>query len=370
MKYLIILLFAVTISLAYGQVEMMPAFNYQALVLNGTDQSAESVCDQAVTISAELYQGNNMIGSEEHQTTTDCYGIVDLQIGTQGLHLEGVDWTNGPYNMQLKYIFAGGEQIVGNQVLNYVPYALYAPQSGDGVDTIITNDEGNPVLVLNNGDEITLLKDGVYCWDLNSNGQKDLDSEDSNGDGVVDRLDCRGDQGSTGLACWDLNGNGTVDPELEDVNGDGMVNVEDCRGMKGMSGETGNPGPQGLEGPQGVQGPKGDTGDRGPVGPTGPQGEAGPAGPQGPAGASKLIAFGTFGRSGNKEHGTNNISASLNRSSYVIDVSGKSLSSSNCTVQVTPIGATSSLGISFSDGDVLASFSAAVSGFSVCIFMQ
>jgi hypothetical protein len=38
-----------------------------------------------------------------------------------------------------------------------------------------------------------------------------------------------GEDGEDGLPCWDTNGNGEPDPE-EDTNGDGVVDVEDCRG--------------------------------------------------------------------------------------------------------------------------------------------
>lgn len=38
-----------------------------------------------------------------------------------------------------------------------------------------------------------------------------------------------GDQGPPGLACWDLNGNGQPDPDTEDLNGDGVVDVHDCQ---------------------------------------------------------------------------------------------------------------------------------------------
>jgi len=37
--------------------------------------------------------------------------------------------------------------------------------------------------------------DGISCWDLNGNGVADLDTEDTNGDGVVDALDCQGEPG-------------------------------------------------------------------------------------------------------------------------------------------------------------------------------
>ena len=95
---------------------------------------------------------------------------------------------------------------------------------------------------------------GLPCWDLNANGVGDLE-EDFNGDGNYDALDCRGlqgPQGETGTAgrdgvdgingidgqdgadgldgrdCWDFNGNGIGDAE-EDTNGDGVVDVLDCK---------------------------------------------------------------------------------------------------------------------------------------------
>ncbi|UCD92152.1 MAG: collagen-like protein [Methanobacteriota archaeon] len=40
--------------------------------------------------------------------------------------------------------------------------------------------------------------DGTACWDLNENGQKDVATEDINGDTVVDVLDCTGAQGPQG----------------------------------------------------------------------------------------------------------------------------------------------------------------------------
>jgi hypothetical protein len=39
---------------------------------------------------------------------------------------------------------------------------------------------------------------GRDCWDLNENGVKDLATEDANGDGRVDVLDCKGAQGVAG----------------------------------------------------------------------------------------------------------------------------------------------------------------------------
>jgi hypothetical protein len=92
-----------------------------------------------------------------------------------------------------------------------------------------------------------------------------------------------------------VNNNGFADPG-EDTNGDGILNSLDCRGSdgsagpqgpQGQAGPTGAQGPVGSAGPAGAQGPTGPSGpqgEQGPVGPSGPTGSQGPVGPQGPAG--------------------------------------------------------------------------------------
>ena len=97
--------------------------------------------------------------------------------------------------------------------------------------------------------------DGIHCWDLDADSICDRDTEDSNGDGECDVLDCQGAQGEPGL-----------------------------QGDQGPAGPQGETGPQGPQGEQGPKGDKGDTGATGPTGPQGPQGDQGDQGPQGEAG--------------------------------------------------------------------------------------
>ena len=52
-----------------------------------------------------------------------------------------------------------------------------------------------------------------------------------------------GENGQDGIACWDLNGNGIADTDSgdsEDINGDGTVDVLDCQGATGQDGQPGN----------------------------------------------------------------------------------------------------------------------------------
>ena len=48
-----------------------------------------------------------------------------------------------------------------------------------------------------------------------------------------------GPAGSAGLSCWDLNMNGVADLDTEDTNEDGLVNTLDCRGEDGEDGSSG-----------------------------------------------------------------------------------------------------------------------------------
>ncbi|MGW8370118.1 MAG: OmcA/MtrC family decaheme c-type cytochrome, partial [Gammaproteobacteria bacterium] len=62
-------------------------------------------------------------------------------------------------------------------------------------------------------------------------------------DGDDGRDGTDGTDGATGLSCWDLNENGIKDFPDEDTNGDGVIDVNDCRGdaAAGGSGDLSDP---------------------------------------------------------------------------------------------------------------------------------
>ena len=51
-----------------------------------------------------------------------------------------------------------------------------------------------------------------------------------------------GSPGADGTACWDLNGNGVGDLDSEDLDGDGVVDLVDCSGLDGDDGDDGQDG--------------------------------------------------------------------------------------------------------------------------------
>ncbi|MGD9340852.1 MAG: OmcA/MtrC family decaheme c-type cytochrome [Chromatiales bacterium] len=61
-------------------------------------------------------------------------------------------------------------------------------------------------------------------------------------DGDDGRDGADGMDGATGLSCWDLNENGIKDFPDEDTNGDGVIDVNDCRGEDAVAGDLSDPG--------------------------------------------------------------------------------------------------------------------------------
>ncbi len=106
--------------------------------------------------------------------------------------------------------------------------------------------------------------------------------------GAMGDMGDMGDMGKDGVSCWDLNSDRVCSAD-EDIDLSGTCDVHDCTavpvpGPAGPQGATGPQGPAGPTGPQGPQGPQGATGAQGPAGATGAQGPQGATGPMGPIG--------------------------------------------------------------------------------------
>ncbi|MDP2691325.1 MAG: DUF4215 domain-containing protein [bacterium] len=83
--------------------------------------------------------------------------------------------------------------------------------------------------------------DGVNCWDLNANGLCEIASEDKNGDGVCDALDCKGLQGPSGTyvsgVTVDLSGSLVLTLSDGTVIDAGVV--KGSNGIDGLDGASG-----------------------------------------------------------------------------------------------------------------------------------
>jgi hypothetical protein len=92
-----------------------------------------------VGIKISLLQGSatgQEVYAETHATTTNPYGLVDLQIGTGTAttgQFDTIAWGAGPYYLQLAVDLTGGANyaVMGTTQMLSVPYALYA-EEGSG----------------------------------------------------------------------------------------------------------------------------------------------------------------------------------------------------------------------------------------------
>ncbi len=106
------------------------AFKYQAIVRNN---KGTIIANKSVEIQISILQGTvsgTAVFSEKHTSTTNQFGLVNLEIGN-GILVSGgfssINWANGPYF--IKVVVNGTE--LGTTPLLSVPYAKYADKAGN-----------------------------------------------------------------------------------------------------------------------------------------------------------------------------------------------------------------------------------------------
>ena len=332
--------------MSFGQAP--ESFNYQAVV---RDAGGIILNNQPVGMRLTVQQGSiggTAVYTETFTSTTNDYGLVNLEIGT-GTSTDDfstIDWANGPYFMETAVDVSGGTNysVMGTSQLMSVPYALYAKTSGNGEGPQgdqgptgpqgpqgvqgPTGQNGNGIVSsTDNGDGTFTLTytDGSSFTTSNLTGPQGIQGLQ----GATGQQGIQGNAGAQGLT--GANGNGiasTID------NGDGTFtliytdgssfttsNLTGPQGIQGLQGATGQQGIQGNAGAQGLTGANGngiastiDNGDgtftliytdgssfttsnltgpqgiQGLQGATGQQGIQGNAGAQGTAGADGLDA--------------------------------------------------------------------------------
>ena len=275
MRTFTLLLFSCMLFL--GTMQAQNAIRYQAVAF---DANGAILANQEISILFTIYEGNPSAGNfsyiESHQPTTTASGGFDLEIGNGNSvagSFDGIDWFDDSHFLEVSIDPTGNNDFTVIGVTEFLssPYALYATEAiygprgpqgttGPSGPTGRQGDAGDP------GPTTTV---DFSCWDNNLNGIQDA-NEDTNGDGVVNALDCQGTVGAAGL--------------------DGAPGEQGDPGPAGPDGLPGPPGPPGPQGPQGFPGvgggPQGPQGPQGPAGPQGLPGERGFQGPDGPAGTA------------------------------------------------------------------------------------
>lgn len=148
-------------------------FKYQAVA---RDLSGNILATQAVSFQISILQGSatgSSVYTETHATTTNSFGLVNLEIGN-GTLISGdfttIDWGTNSYFVQIEMDETGGTSynMMGTSQLLSVPYALYAENSGDTTKWKLNGDS----LYYNNGNVgINTLSPRAYLH-VNSSSNK------------------------------------------------------------------------------------------------------------------------------------------------------------------------------------------------------
>nr|NQU93666.1 hypothetical protein [Bacteroidota bacterium] len=142
-KYLLIILL---IGLNAAILAQAPhAFNFQTIVRN---ESGQVVPLQDVTLLFSIRQGNptgEIVYQEQHMVATNSQGLINLSIGT-GEVLVGafdqINWQKGDFWLeeQIDIGNTGNFQVFGTVQLLSVPYAKHANTSGNGIQSMTTEE--------------------------------------------------------------------------------------------------------------------------------------------------------------------------------------------------------------------------------------
>lgn len=157
------------------QAQTPQTINYQAIIRSN---SGTAVVNQAVSLRFTIYDGSpsgpSLFG-ETHSTTTNAFGLVNLQIGGGSVlfgSMSGVNWSSGSKYLQVEVDISGGNSYtsLGATQLVAVPYALHAQTvsssnavtqltAGNGIN--VSNPTGNTTVGANyggDGSAITLSR--------------------------------------------------------------------------------------------------------------------------------------------------------------------------------------------------------------------
>ena len=151
-------------------------FKYQAVVRDGSNAILPS---QAVGMQIVVQQGTaggTAVYTETFSTSTNTYGLVNLEIGTGSTvdDFSTIDWANGPYFIETSIDVTGGTtySVMGTSQLMSVPYALHAKTAENTFSGDYNDLSNQPTVPVNTSD---LTNDSGFITNAN-----DADADTTN----------------------------------------------------------------------------------------------------------------------------------------------------------------------------------------------
>lgn len=205
----------------------------QAICYQGgaTDAEGAPLTTQNISIRASVVSGNAngpVEWSESHTTTTDEFGLFNVDIGT-GTRVDGlqsqfsdIDWASGDYFLRVEMDAAGGNnyEMMGTTQILSVPYALFA----EGANNATTAESAATAAV---ADSVTRAGvDGIV-------GVMESEGLDLSNDNELQNLTQSGDSLS-------LSGGNTIFLNVADADADSTNEIQELIFDNGVLGLTGS----------------------------------------------------------------------------------------------------------------------------------
>jgi hypothetical protein len=159
MKKTILILFALfCCGISFSQ-----NFNYQAVV---RDASNNPVTNQSVGVLVRIIEGSptgSVVYNETHTVTSNAQGVITLPVGggNSGANFQAINWSSQNQWIDIQVDITGGTSYmqIGTSKLQFVPYAMYALNSGEAGNAGIFAKSGN---VVSNGNGNNATDDFVF----------------------------------------------------------------------------------------------------------------------------------------------------------------------------------------------------------------
>ena len=218
MKKILLSLVAIAILSLSSFGQAPEGFKYQAVV---RDAGNLILNNQAVGMRLTIQQGSIggvTVYSETFSTTTNGYGLVNLEIGTgtTAYDFSTIDWGNGPYFMETAVDLTGGTSyaVMGTSQLMSVPYALHSKTAENVTNDLVDDADADPTNELQDWSNLPGIPAGL------SDGIDNVDDADADPTNEM----------NTGVALTgtDLeitDGNGTIVTDLSSLQ-DGVNDAD------------------------------------------------------------------------------------------------------------------------------------------------
>lgn len=147
-----------------GFAQSPQAINYQAVVRDG---SGNIMSTQALSVRIGIYSGAGgatKVYEETHATTTNAFGLINLEIGkgtpTAGT-FSSINWGGNEHHVQIEVDAGSGYVNLGKSQFLSVPYALYAKDVDNDSDNQTLSLVSN-TLSISGGNSVTLPTGTTY----------------------------------------------------------------------------------------------------------------------------------------------------------------------------------------------------------------